>query len=255
MTGRLAGKIAVITGTGGGQGRAAALSFALEGATIAGCDLKSAGAEETVEMVRTAGGVMTSTHPIDLADREAVAGWISAVVAEHGGIDILYNNASAPRFAPITQMSVDDWRFTLRNELDVVFHVTALAWPHLIARGGGSVVNIASMQGISAIRSVPGGFAHAATKHGVIGLTRELANEGGPHGIRVNAISPGLIMSPATSAMADIPGVLQSFVDRQIIKRLGQPEDIVHAALFLASDEASFITGANLVVDGGYTVV
>ena len=215
--------------------------------------MKGAEAEETVEMVRAAGGVMTSTHPLDLADREAVASWVSAVVAEHGGIDILYNNASAPRFAPIAQMSVDDWQSTLRNELDVVFHVTALAWPHLVARGGGSIVNIASMQGISAIRFAPGGFAHAATKHGIVGMTRELALEGGPHGIRVNAISPGLIVTPATQAMVAVPGLLDSFLDRQIIKRAGEPEDIARAALFLASEEASFITGANLVVDGGYT--
>jgi NAD(P)-dependent dehydrogenase (short-subunit alcohol dehydrogenase family) len=152
-------------------------------------------------------------------------------------------------------MTSDEWRFTLRNELDLVFEVTQSAWPHLVAAGGGAIVNVASIQGISSIRHAPGGFAHAATKHGVIGMTRELANEGGPVGIRVNSISPGFIRTPATDAMAQTPGVIERFLADQIIQRVGEPEDIAHAALFLASDDASFITGENLVVDGGYTVV
>ncbi|HYG95268.1 MAG TPA: SDR family oxidoreductase, partial [Nocardioides sp.] len=136
-----------------------------------------------------------------------------------------------------------------------VFHVTQAVWPHMVAAGGGAILNTASMQGINSIRSGPGGFAHAATKHGVIGMTRELANEGGPVGIRVNAISPGLVLTPATENIKDTPGAVEAFLDRQIIKRPGEPEDIARAALFLVSDDASFITGENLVVDGGYTVV
>jgi meso-butanediol dehydrogenase/(S,S)-butanediol dehydrogenase/diacetyl reductase len=255
MAGRLAGKTAVITGTGGGQGRAAALLFADEGAIVVGCDMNAAGAQETLELVRDKGGTMTSAHPLDLADRDAVHAWIAQAAREQGGIDILYNNASAPKFAPVESMSPEDWHSTLRNELDVVFHVTQAAWPHLVARGGGAIVNIASMQGINAIRPAHGGFAHATTKHGIIGMTRELAWEGGPHGIRVNAISPGLIMTPATAPMTEVPGVVEAFLDHQIIKRTGRPEDIARAALFLVSDEASFITGENLVVDGGYTAV
>ena len=256
MSGRLSGKVAVITGTGGGQGRAAALRFAQEGATIVGGDLKTEGADETVEMVRAAGGTMTSTAPLDFNDRDAVTAWLDGAVAEHGGIDILYNNASAPRFAPIAQMSPEDWSFTLRNELDIVFNVTQLAWPHLVARGGGAIVNTASMQGMVSLPGTPGGFAHAATKHGVIGMSRELAVEGGPVGIRVNVVSPGLIFTPVIEAIAEqVPGFVEGYVDKQIIKRVGQPEDVVAAALFLVSDEASFITGMNMVVDGGYTVL
>ncbi len=255
MPGRLEGKVAVITGTGGGQGRAAALLFAQEGAVVVGCDVKTEGAEETVELVRAAGGSMTSTHPIDLADRAAVDAWIAGAVAEHGRIDVLYNNAARAVFGSITEMSEETWHEAFRNELDLVFHVTQAVWPHLVASGGGAILNTASMQGINAIRAAYGGFAHAATKHGVIGMTRELASEGGPVGIRVNAVSPGLILTPATENITEMTGAVEAFLDHQIIKRAGEPEDVARAALFLVSDEASFITGENLVVDGGYTVV
>jgi meso-butanediol dehydrogenase / (S,S)-butanediol dehydrogenase / diacetyl reductase len=255
MAGRLAGKVAVITGTGGGQGRAAALLFAAEGATVVGCDLKVDGAEETVQLVRAAGGTMTSTHPLDLGDPAAVKVWIDATAGEHGGIDILYNNASSQKFASVADMSDDDWRFTVRNELDLVFYACRAAWPHLADRGSAAIINTASIQGINSMaRCAPGGFAHAATKHGVIGMTRELAGEGGPLGIRVNSVSPGFILTPVTQWLTDVPGAIEGFIDHQFIKRTGQAEDIAKAALFLASDDASFITGENLVIDGGFTV-
>lgn len=137
MRGRLSGKVAVITGTGGGQGREAALQFAAEGATIVGGDLNEAGASETVELVRAAGGTMTSIAPLDFNNRDSVSAWLSEAVDQFGGIDILYNNASAQRFTPIAEMPEADWAFTIRNELDIVFNVTQLAWPHLVSRGGG----------------------------------------------------------------------------------------------------------------------
>lgn len=248
-------KIVLITGTGGGQGRCAALRFAAEGAKVVGCDLDEQGAAATVDMVRAAAGTMTSMQPIDLGDSKAVTEWINGAAAEHGGIDVLYNNASATRFVRMAEMSDEDWHFTLRNELDLVFYACRAAWPHLVASGGGAIVNVASMQGINSIRLIPGGFAHAATKHGVIGMTRELASEGGPVGIRVNAVSPGLILTPATQPASELPGLFDQFREHQIIKRIGRPEDVVSAAMFLASEESSFITGENLVVDGGYTIV
>ena len=119
--GRLAGKVALITGTAGGQGRAAARLFAAEGAIVIGTDLNVAGAAETVESVRVAGGRMDSTHPLDLADEDRVKAWVDAAAATHGGIDIVYNNAGATRFAPIARTSYADWSFVLRNELDIVF--------------------------------------------------------------------------------------------------------------------------------------
>jgi NAD(P)-dependent dehydrogenase (short-subunit alcohol dehydrogenase family) len=255
MAGRLENRTVVITGTGGGQGRVAALRFAAEGATVVGCDLNIEGAEQTVAMVREAGGTMTSTQPVDLGDPAAVKSWIADAAADHGKIDVLYNNASAPQFGSITGMTDAQWHANVRNELDLVFFACRAAWPHLAAAGSSSIINIASTHGINALRTSPGGFAHAATKHAVIGMTRELANDGGPVGIRVNCISPGFILTGATEFLKDVPGGIEGHLDHQIIKRTGREEDVVAAALFLASDDASFITGQNIVVDGGYTIV
>lgn len=250
--GKLAGKVALITGTGGGQGRSAAVLFAQEGATVVGCDVKVEGAEATAAMVEAAGGTMISTSPLDLGDRVQVDSWVDDAAVVCGRIDILYNNASATKLVPLVDMTDDEWHFTIRNELDLMFYASRRAWPHLIAAGGGAVINTASMCGISAIRPATGSFAHAATKHGVIGMTRELANEGGPHGIRVNSISPGFIRTPATGFLEET-GFLDAFVAHQMLRRVGTPDDIARAALFLASEDAAFITAENLVVDGGYT--
>lgn len=250
--GRLAGKIAFITGTASGQGRAAALLFAREGATIFGCDLNEV-TEETAELVRAAGGVMSCRNPVDLGDSAATRSWVDEGVTEFGGIDILYNNASAVRNAPVDVMTDDEWHYTLRNELDLVFFACRAAWPHLVARGGGSIVNTGSMQGIVALPQTRGGFAHAATKAGVISMTRELAAYGGKDRIRVNCVSPGMIATPMIDRILTNDDLRTSISNMQILPELGQPEDVAYAALFLASDEAKWITGTNLVVDGGYT--
>lgn len=253
--GRLDGKVAVITGTGGGQGRAAALAFAREGATIVGCGRNAANAAETVALVQAAGGEMRSTV-LDLTDAAAVAGWIDDAAQAFGAIDVLYNNAGEPRFGPPGEMALEDWHFTVRHELDLVYFACRSAWPHLTARGGASIVNVASIAGIVGVRDQPQ-TAHAATKMGVIGMTRQLAAEGAPLGIRVNCVSPGLIDTPATThfiAMGD-DGPLGDFMDRLPLGRAGRAEEVVAAALFLASEEASYITGVNLVVDGGSSVL
>jgi NAD(P)-dependent dehydrogenase (short-subunit alcohol dehydrogenase family) len=253
MAERLAGKVALITGTAGGQGREAALRFAREGARIVGCDLKREEAEETVAMVHALGGEMTSMAPVDLGDSAAARAWVAQAAAVHGGFDILYNNASAPRFASIAEMTDEQWHFTIRNELDLMFYTASAAWPHLIERGGGSIVNTGSICGISALAQTPGSIAHAATKAGVIAMTRELALEGGPHNIRANSISPGIIESPATAAQLEQPGFREGHLESLMLKRIGTPGDVAGAALFLASDESSWMTGANLVIDGGFS--
>ena len=207
--GRLEGKIVLITGTARGNGRASALLFAREGAVVAGCDLDAAGAEETCSLVRAEGGRMTSTAPVDLGDLAAGRAWVDAVAAEHGGVDVLFNNASSPRVGPFAELTPDDWHHTIRNELDLVYFATRAAW-HLFARGGGAVVNTAS---IAAVRGAvfTEQAAHGAAKGGVLAFTYHLAASGGPHRIRANAILPGMIRTPSTEFLftePDGPGVL-----------------------------------------------
>ena len=251
--GRLEGKVALITGTAGGQGRAAALLFAREGASVVGCDLDAAGAAETLEMVRRQGGRMASMAPVDLSDEAQAKSWVDEAAAAYGGIDILYNNAATARLGPLDVLPVDAWRFTLRNDLDPVFLVTRAAWPHLVARGGGSIVNTASVMAGRA-DDMPMG-AHGAAKAAVVALTVHMAVEGGPLGIRANAISPGLIATAATAAHLKDPfDGMHKHVRASPLGRVGQPEDVAPVALFLASDEAAYVTGANIVVDGGQTL-
>ena len=246
---RLRGKVAVISGTGGGQGRAAALRFSAEGAMIVGCDMNSAADQETAKLVQEAGGTMSVKGPVDLGDPDAARDWIDWAAGLHGKIDILYNNASHGYFAPIEDMTVDAWRNTIRNELDIVFFSTKYAWPYL-RRNGGVVINVGSIAGLVA-SDTGKAAAHSAAKGGVIALTRQLALEGAPHGIRVVTISPGTIATPGTTHLFDDPVIKERFVSQNMIKRIGRPEDVVGVAAMLASDDGAFITGANIVVDGG----
>jgi len=253
--GRLDGKIALITGIGGGMGRAAAIRFAAEGAKIVGCDLFPEGAEETVRLVREAGGEIENFAPVQLSDAAAAARWVDEAVDAYGGVDILYNNASSPRFGPIDELSVEDWDFVMDNELNLVFYATRAAWPHLKRRGGGVVLNVGSIAGTRGVEFMPQN-AHGTAKAGVINLTQQLAVEGGPHGIRAVCVSPGFTVTPSTAWLVDSgPEPFKRNIARIPLGRVGQPDDIVNAAVFLASDEASWITGVNLVVDGGGSVL
>jgi NAD(P)-dependent dehydrogenase (short-subunit alcohol dehydrogenase family) len=254
--GRLDGKVAIITGTSSGQGRVAALAFAREGATVIVCGRNEERAAETVELCESHGYKIHSTAPLDLGDPEGVRSWVDRMASDHGGIDILYNNAGEPRFGPIDKMSVEDWDFTIRNELDIVFYMCRATWPHLAARKTSAIVNLASISGTIGVANLPQ-TAHSATKMGIIGMTRQLAAEGAKLGIRVNAISPGLIDTPATHDFIEMgaPGPLGQFMAGIPLGRAGLPEEIVHAGVFLASDEASYITGINLIIDGGATVL
>jgi len=253
--GRLDDKIALITGIGGGMGRAAAQRFTAEGARVVGCDLFAEGAEETVRLVREAGGEIENFAPVELSDAAAAARWVDQAAEVFGGIDILYNNASAPRFGAIDELSVEDWDFVIDNELNLVFYATKAAWPHLRKRGGGVVLNVGSIAGTRGVEFMPQN-AHGTAKAGVINLTQQLAVEGGPHGIRAVCVSPGFTVTPSTAWLVESgPEPFKQNIARIPLGRVGQPEDIVNAALFLASDEASWVTGVNLVVDGGGSVL
>ena len=246
---RLTGKRVLITGTAGGQGAAAQDLFAREGARVVGCDLQPGAAEATAEELRHIGFDVTG-HTVDLADPEAAALWIEAGATALGGIDVLYNNASGAGFAPFAEMSLELWRHVIRVELDIVFHTTQPAWRHLI-ESHGTVINTASISGMVGLGAT-GQAAHGAAKAGVIGLVRTLAAEGAPHGVRANCISPGFIKSPATDA--HVGEEERAYIlSQHLLQRPGLPSEVAHLALYLASDEAAWVTGQNYLIDGGLT--
>ena len=253
--GRLDGKVALITGTAGGQGAAAARLFAAEGAVVAGCDLNAEAAEAVAGEITAAGGAMRVFAPVDIADPEAAAAWVADAVAFGGGLDVLYNNASAPRVGPFEDLTWQDWRFTLQNELDLIYTVTSAAWRHLVARGGGVIINTASVaahRGATFIEQT----AHGAAKGGVLAMTRHLAASGARHGIRANSISPGLILTPQIAPFIDEPGhPVHEMARTHPLGRLGEPDDVARVALFLACDDAAYLNAVDIVVDGGQSLI
>lgn len=254
MTGALDGKVVLLSGTGRGMGRVAARRFAAEGAIVAGGDIDAAAAAETLELIKSDGSQPGTTGPLDVTDEDSVRDWVTDCVTRFGRVDVLYNNAGAVRFAAIEDQPFADWRFTLAAELDSVFLVTRQAWPQLAASRG-VVLNVGSVAGISGSMTV-GRVAHSASKGGVIAVTRQLAAEGGPAGIRVNSISPGLIATEGAAESLLSPDHPMTKIGRHIpLGRVGTAEEVVNVALFLASDAAAYVSGANVTVDGGWSAV
>jgi meso-butanediol dehydrogenase/(S,S)-butanediol dehydrogenase/diacetyl reductase len=250
----LAGKVILISGTGRGIGRVAAQKFAAVGACVVGGDIDAEAAAETERLLEAAGHTSGGVSRVDVTEQASVKAWVSGAVRQHGRIDVLYNNAGAVRFGAIEEQSWDDWRFTLRAELDSVFLVTRVVWPHL-ALTRGSIINVGSIAGSRGSITV-GRVAHSASKGGVIALTRQLAAEGGALGIRVNSISPGLIATEGTAESILRPDGPMAAASRHIpLRRFGTADEVVELAIFLASDRAAYISGADISVDGGWAAV
>lgn len=246
---RLAGKTCIVTGSGGSIGRAACLRFAAEGANVVGCDVAPAGAEETLRLVTDAGGQMISIHPADLTQKEMCERVVASAVEAFGGIDVLFNNGAMAYFAWIDEMSDETWRKTINEELDLVFLMTRAAWPELV-KSKGNIVNVASLSAWAGIELLPG-LAHASAKGGVLSMTRHLAMEGRKHGIRANSVSPGTIETNQTRFILEDPEWCRVQLGRAMMNRMGQPEEVASVVAFLASDDASYVTGADIAVDGG----
>jgi 3-oxoacyl-[acyl-carrier protein] reductase len=247
-------KVVLITGGAAGIGRATALRFAEEGATVIIGDVNEAAGQETVKEL----GPEAAFYKVNVADRQAVQDWVDAVVARYGRVDVLVNNAGILRDgqlikfkegALVGQMSEADFDLVISVNLKGVFNCSQAVAPTMIKQGGGVILNATSIVGLD------GNFGqtnYVATKSGVIGMTKVWARELGRYGIRVNAVAPGFT---ATEILVSMPEkIIDGMKARTPLGRLGEPRDIANAYLFLASDQASFITGATLRVDGGIVV-
>jgi NAD(P)-dependent dehydrogenase (short-subunit alcohol dehydrogenase family) len=229
--GRLSGKIALVTGAASGIGQGCVAMFAREGAIVIGVD----------------------RNECDLTDEAALNAFVAGIGNRHERIDILVNAAANAVFKWIEDMSYADWQGTLAGELDIVFLPTRAAWGLLKASGSASIINFASANAHHALEGSPA-LAHCAGKGGVLAMTRQLAMEGAPHGIRANTISPGFIETAATTEHVNAnPAFEAQVLAKNMVKRLGQPSDVAYCATWLASDEASYVTGADISVDGGAT--
>jgi NAD(P)-dependent dehydrogenase (short-subunit alcohol dehydrogenase family) len=247
--GRLDGKICVITGAGGGMGREAALLFSEEGAQVCVADVNPEAAESTASEARDA-----FAQQVDVADEASVKAMLDATAERYGGIDVLYNNAgiSPSDDASVLDTSVDAWDRVQAVNTKGVFLCCKHGIPHLQQRGGGSVINVASF--VAILGAATSQISYTASKGAVLSMTRELAVQFARENIRVNALCPGPVETPLLlSIFGDDPAALERRRTHWPMGRLAKPREIVNGALFLASDESSYVTGSTFLVDGGLT--
>jgi 3-oxoacyl-[acyl-carrier protein] reductase len=242
---RLQNKVTLVTGGGRGIGRATALLFGREGAAVAVADIDAAAAEVVAAEI-AAGGGQALALALDVASVASVEQAVAQTVAWGGQLDVLLNNAGITRDARMLAMTEQQWDQVIDVNLKGVWLCTRAAAPHMIARGSGSIINASS---VVALYGNFGQTNYAATKAGVIAMTKTWARELGPSGVRVNAVTPGFI---ATDMVGTIPPkVAAGIAERTPLRRMGQPEEVAAVYLFLASDESSFVTGSVVQVDGG----
>ena len=242
---RLEGKVAIITGSGRGLGKEAAFLFAEEGAKVVVGDINYESAEEVAAAIGEEGGEAMAVK-LDVTDSASIQAMVDKVLERFGSSDVLVNNAGIPADAQLVKMNEDQWDRVIAVNLKGVYNCTKAIAPIMIARGSGRIINTSSVVGVY------GNFGqtnYAATKAGVIGMTKVWARELGRKGITVNAVAPGFTM---TEMMSTVPEkILSGIRDKTPLGRLGEPRDIAYAYLYLASDEANFVNGATIQVDGG----
>jgi NAD(P)-dependent dehydrogenase (short-subunit alcohol dehydrogenase family) len=248
--GRLDGKVCVITGAGGGMGREAAILFTQEGAKVCAADVNAAAADETASLCSGE----AFPFPVNVADEEQVAAMMAATTERYGGIDVLYNNAgiSPADDGSILDTTVSAWQRVQDVNTKGVFLCCKHGIPHLQRRGGGSVINVASF--VALVGAATSQISYSASKGAVLAMSRELAVQFAREGIRVNALCPGPVETPLLlNIFGDDPAALERRRVHWPTGRLAKPREVVNGALFLASDESSYVTGATFLVDGGLT--
>lgn len=247
---RLSGKIAIITGAASGIGKAMARRFAAEGAAVLASDVDEARLMRVVDGIIENGGAATA-QVCDISERASAEGLVAAALSAHGRLDILCNNAGVlDSLTPLADCTDALWRTVMGVNLDGPFFACRAAIPAMIAAGGGAIVNTASAAGIAGGR---GGAAYTASKHALVGMTRNVAWFYGPSGIRCNAIAPGAIATPMAGRLVPNPDGFARMRDYfSTVPPMGKPDAVADAALFLASDEGRYVSGAVLSVDGGW---